>query len=104
MEDDSPRWRYRKRGATDRSYRTAREMDPALRQPADLEGAGDLMLLACNSPRTRVAYEQAIRDFLAWRRERDPLPVFDRNTVLTWRRSLIDRKLAPASVNQRLTA
>jgi site-specific recombinase XerD len=94
----------RRRAAANRPYVTAREMHPGIATPTDLESAGRLVLLTCRSPRTRVAYEQAIREFFRWRGAQAPQPAFDRNTVLIWRRSLVEAKLAPASVNQRLTA
>jgi len=63
----------------------------------------ELVLDAVSSPLTRVMYGHAINEFFGWWEEQGR-PAFVRATVQRYRVHLKARGLAPASVNQRLSA
>jgi integrase len=62
-----------------------------------------LVLNAVSSPLTRVMYARALEDFFAWWNGQGR-PPFTRATVQAWRAALEAKGLAPASVNQKLSA
>ena len=62
-----------------------------------------LVLDAVSSPLTRVMYARALDDFFAWWTGQGR-PPFTRATVQAWRAALEAKGLAPASVNQKLSA
>ena len=62
-----------------------------------------LVLDAVSSPLTRVMYARALDDFFAWW-ESQGRPGFSRATVQAYRARLEAQGLAPASVNQKLSA
>jgi site-specific recombinase XerD len=68
-----------------------------------LAGVRQLVLDAVSSPHTRVMYGHAIEEFFRWWEDEDR-PAFLRATVQKYRAHLEARGLAPASVNQRLSA
>jgi site-specific recombinase XerD len=71
--------------------------------PNPLEGVRQLVLDAVSSPLTRLMYGHAIEEFFRWW-EDEGRPAFLRATVQKYRAHLEARGLAPASVNQRLSA
>jgi integrase len=58
---------------------------------------------AVSSPLTRVMYARALNDFFGWWTGQGR-PPFTRATVQAWRAALEAKGLAPASVNQKLSA
>ena len=62
-----------------------------------------LVLDAVSSPLTRVMYARALNDFFGWWTAQGR-PPFTRATVQAWRAALESKGLAPASVNQKLSA
>ena len=68
-----------------------------------LEKAKELVLAAASSPLTAHAYRRAYREFFVWQ-EQQGRPPFNRATVEEYRGHLEARGMAPASVNQRLSA
>lgn len=68
-----------------------------------LTAVKQLVLDAVSSPLTRVMYARALDDFFAWWSGQGR-PPFTRATVQAWRASLEAKGLAPASVNQKLSA
>jgi site-specific recombinase XerD len=68
-----------------------------------LERVKQLVLEAVSSPLTRVMYGHAIDDFFHWWKNAGR-PPFIRATVQKYRAYLEARSLAPASINQRLSA
>ena len=62
-----------------------------------------LVLNAVSSPLTRVMYARALEDFFAWWKDQGR-PPFTRAAVQAWRAALEAKGLAPASVNQKLSA
>ena len=62
-----------------------------------------LVLNAVSSPLTRVMYARALDDFFSWWNGQGR-PPFGRATVQAWRAALEAKGLAPASVNQKLSA
>src|SRR5215831_9879600 len=68
-----------------------------------LERVKQLVLDAVSSPLTRIMYGHAIDDFFHWWEEAGR-PPFIRATVQKYRARLEARRLAPASINQRLSA
>jgi integrase len=62
-----------------------------------------LVLDAVSSPLTRVMYARALEDFFAWWKGQGR-PPFTRAVVQAWRTALELKGLAPASVNQKLSA
>ena len=62
-----------------------------------------LVLDAVSSPLTRVMYARALDDFFSWWNGQGR-PPFGRATVQAWRAALEAKGLAPASVNQKLSA
>jgi len=62
-----------------------------------------LVLNAVSSPLTRVMYARALEDFFGWWNGQRR-PPFTRATVQAWRAALEAKGLAPASVNQKLSA
>jgi integrase len=62
-----------------------------------------LALDAVTSPATRAAYARALADFLAWR-EAAGRPAFTRAALQAHRASLLERGLAPSTINVRLAA
>jgi integrase len=62
-----------------------------------------LVLDAVSSPLTRVMYARALNDFFSWWNGQGR-PPFGRATVQAWRAALEAKGLAPASVNQKLSA
>ena len=71
--------------------------------PNPLEGVKQLVLDAVSSPLTRVMYGHAINEYFGWW-ESEGRPAFTRATVQRYRTQLETRGLAPASINQRLSA
>jgi site-specific recombinase XerD len=71
--------------------------------PNPLESVKQLVLDAVSSPLTRVMYGHAMTEYFAWWDEHRR-PAFVRATVQKYRASLEARGLAPASINQRLSA
>jgi integrase len=68
-----------------------------------LAAVKQLVLDAVSSPLTRVMYARALEDFFAWWNGQGR-PPFTRATVQAWRAALEAKGLAPASVNQKLSA
>lgn len=67
---------------------------------------GPIVALVTNSvasDKSRRAYEKALNDFLTWY-DAQGRPELRKAVVLEYRRVLLDAGLAPATVNQRLTA
>ena len=62
-----------------------------------------LVLDAVSSPLTRVMYARALDDFFGWWNGQGR-PPFGRATVQAWRAAFEAKGLAPASVNQKLSA
>jgi site-specific recombinase XerD len=75
---------------------------PASTPLDDLTAIKKLALDAVSSPLTRAMYSRALDDFLAWCQERRAS--FTRAAVLEYRGHLEAAGLAPASVNQKLSA
>lgn len=70
----------------------------------DITSIVDLVVDRVNARASKVMYRRALRDFLAWY-QATPGARFDKATVQRYRSRLLDdRKLAPASVNQKLSA
>lgn len=70
----------------------------------DIAGIVDLVLDRLGAASSKVMYRRALRDFLAWYAAL-PAARFDKATVQRYRAHLLkDGKLAPASVNQKLSA
>jgi integrase len=78
-------------------------MNQDLAVPNPLERVKQLVLDAVSSPLTRVMYGHAIEDFFHWWEDAGR-PPFIRATVQKYRAYLEARPLAPASINQRLSA
>jgi site-specific recombinase XerD len=74
-----------------------------LTAPNPLERVKQLVLDAVSSPLTRLMYGHAIEEFFRWW-EDEGRPAFVRATVQKYRAQLEARGLAPASINQRLSA
>ena len=71
--------------------------------PNPLESVKQLVLDAVSSPLTRLMYGHAMTKYFAWWEEQGR-PAFVRATVQKYRAHLEARGLAPASINQRLSA
>jgi site-specific recombinase XerD len=71
--------------------------------PNPLESVKQLVLDAVSSPLTRVMYGHAMAEYFTWWEEQGR-PAFTRATVQKYRARLEARGLAPASINQRLSA
>jgi site-specific recombinase XerD len=78
-------------------------MTQELGVPNPLESAKYLVLDAVSSPLTRTMYAHAIEEFFDWW-ESTGRPPFIRATVQKYHAHLEARSLAPASINQRLSA
>jgi len=78
-------------------------MNQELAVPNPLEQVKQLVLDAVSSPLTRVMYAHAMTEYFAWWEEQGQ-PAFIRATVQKYRAHLEARGLAPASINQRLSA
>src|SRR5215469_13753189 len=78
-------------------------MNQKLILPNPLEGVKQLVLDAVSSPLTRLMYGHAIEEFFRWWEDQGR-PSFLRATVQKYRAHLEARGLAPASINQRLSA
>lgn len=78
-------------------------LSPALGGADALAAVKQLVLNAVSSPLTRVMYARALEDFFAWWNGQGR-PPFTRATVQAWRAALEAKGLAPASVNQKLSA
>src|SRR5215813_11775718 len=78
-------------------------MSQELTLPNPLEPVRALVLDAVSSPLTRVMYGHAMAEYFAWWGEQGR-PAFTRATVQRYRGNLEARGLAPASINQRLSA
>ena len=78
-------------------------MNQKLAVPNPLEQVKQLVLDAVSSPLTRVMYAHAMTEYFAWWEEQGQ-PAFIRATVQKYRAHLEARGLAPASINQRLSA
>src|SRR5690242_17667852 len=78
-------------------------MSQELTAPNPLEPVRALVLDAVSSPLTRVMYSHACDEFFHWWEEQSR-PAFIRATVQKYRAHLEARGLAPASINQRLSA
>ena len=78
-------------------------MTRELAVPNPLESVKHLVLDAVSSPLTRTMYAHAIEEFFRWWEDQGR-PAFLRATVQKYRAHLEARGLAPASVNQRLSA
>jgi site-specific recombinase XerD len=78
-------------------------MSQELTLPNPLESVKQLVLDAVSSPLTRVMYGHAMTEYFAWWEEQGR-PAFVRATVQKYRARLEARGLAPASINQRLSA
>src|SRR5579862_5884052 len=63
----------------------------------------ELVMNAVSSPLTKVMYARALDDFFSWW-EAQGRPTFNRATVQAYRAHLEGEGLAPASVNQKLSA
>jgi site-specific recombinase XerD len=81
----------------------SQEMSQELIAPNPLEPIRQLVLDAVSSPLTRVMYGHAINEFFTWWQDQGR-PTFIRATVQKYRAHLEARGLAPASINQRLSA
>jgi site-specific recombinase XerD len=68
-----------------------------------LAAVKQLVLNAVSSPLTCVMYARTLEDFFAWWNGQGR-PPFTRATVQAWRAALEAKGLAPASVNQKLSA
>jgi integrase len=68
-----------------------------------LAAVKQLVLDAVSSPLTRIMYARALDDFFGWWTGQGR-PPFTRATVQSWRAALEAKGLAPASVNQKLSA
>src|SRR5579883_1383495 len=77
--------------------------DQQLSKQADFLPLKRLVLDAVSSNVTRVMYARALDDFLAWWTAQG-LPPFQRATVQQYRVHLESKGLAPASINQKLSA
>jgi len=77
-------------------------MNTLVAAPDPLTAVKNLALAAVSSPLTRAMYARALDDFLAWCRERHAS--FTRAAVLEYRGHLEAAGLAPASINQKLSA
>src|SRR5215471_13347731 len=75
----------------------------ALAAPNPLAQVKQLVLDAVSSPLTRLMYGHAIEEFFRWW-EVEGRPAFTRATIQKYRAHLESRSLAPASINQRLSA
>jgi len=67
------------------------------------ERLSHLALDGLSSPSTLRAYSAAIDEFLTWA-QYQPAPEFSKALVQQYKSMLIDKKLAPATINQRLAA
>jgi site-specific recombinase XerD len=74
----------------------------SLTGPDPLLAIKNLALAAVSSPLTRAMYTRALDDFFAWCHERRA--AFTRTAVLEYRGHLEASGLAPASINQKLSA
>ncbi|MHC4621904.1 MAG: tyrosine-type recombinase/integrase [Planctomycetota bacterium] len=72
-------------------------------QAADYQTIVDLVLDSLDSQASRRIYNKALGDFLAWHAERGR-PTLSKALVQDFRSELIDSGLAPATINQRLSA
>jgi integrase len=79
------------------------ELSPAPGGADALAAVKQLVLNAVSSPLTRVMYARALEDFFTWWNSQGR-PPFTRATVQAWRTALESKGLAPASVNQKLSA
>ena len=80
----------------------SRGVRPPLFQAAASQVLLPSVLSTLSSPKTREAYRTAILDFLTWFGfSAKPLV---KSTVEAWRATLVQRGLAPSSINQRLSA
>lgn len=70
---------------------------------AALAAVKQLLLDSVSSPLTRVMYARALEDFFGWWTGQGR-PPFTRAAVQAWRAALEAKGLAPASVNQKLSA
>src|SRR5882672_5424716 len=78
-------------------------MNQELAVPNPLEKVKALVLDSVSSPLTRVMYAHAMAEYFTWWEEQGR-PAFIRATVQKYRAHLEARGLAPASINQRLSA
>jgi site-specific recombinase XerD len=78
-------------------------MSQELTVPNPMEQVKELVLDAVSSPLTKLMYAHAIGEFFAWWEDQGR-PAFTRATVQKYRAHLEARGLAPASINQRLSA
>src|SRR5215475_13349998 len=78
-------------------------MSQELTVPNPLEPVRALVLDAVSSPLTRIMYSHAMAEYFSWW-EQQGRPAFVRATVQKYRAHLEARGLAPASINQRLSA
>src|SRR5215475_9584641 len=78
-------------------------MSQELTLPNPLESVKQLVLDSVSSELTRVMYGHAMTEYFAWW-EQEGRPAFTRATVQKYRAHLEARGLAPASINQRLSA
>jgi integrase len=80
-----------------------RALSPAAGGADGMAALKQLVLDAVSSPLTRVMYARALDDFFAWWNQQGR-PPFTRAVVQAWRAALESKGLAPASVNQKLSA
>src|SRR6516164_7441653 len=78
-------------------------MSQELTTPNPLESVKQLVLDAVSRPLTRLMYGHAMAEYFAWWEDQGR-PAFVRATVQKYRAHLEARGLAPASINQRLSA
>jgi integrase len=78
-------------------------VSPAIGGEDGIAALKQLVLDAVSSPLTRVMYARALDDFFGWWNGQGR-PPFTRATVQAWRAALETKGLAPASVNQKLSA
>src|SRR4029450_6241435 len=78
-------------------------MSQEITVPNPLEKVKELVLDAVSSPLTRVMYGHAMAEYFAWWEEQGR-PAFIRATVQKYRAHPEAPGLAPASINQRLSA
>jgi len=71
--------------------------------PSSLAAIERLVLDAVSSPKTKVLYQQAIREFLAWYSAGQPGPL-SKAVVSSYRTMLEGRGLAASSINVRMAA
>jgi integrase len=78
-------------------------LSPASGGADALAAIKQLVLDSVSSPLTRVMYARALEDLFGWWNGQGR-PAFTRATVQAWRAALEAKGLAPASVNQKLSA